>query len=161
MVSLKVMEKPRLKGFLFALLAVLFLTASGCEKKVRPAEGPEEVVEKFYAYIQEGGSTTLSEAFRLVDEKLCNLSEAQFKDTVTKYPKDMDVKILGSTIDDEKDIATVSVECSIPSSFGGSVTTRSDLNLKLDKEQNRWKIDFTGETSDEDPDKYKSGSESK
>lgn len=149
------MNNMRLKNLVFVLLAVIVLAASGCsEKKVRPAEGPEEVVKKFYSYVMEGGSTTLSEAFRMVDEKLCNLSEEQFKDTVTKYPQDMEIKVVGSTIDDDKEIATVSVECSIPSSFGGSVTTRSDLNLKLDKEQKRWKIDFTGETSDEDPQKY-------
>ncbi|MBI5286185.1 MAG: hypothetical protein HY878_01170 [Deltaproteobacteria bacterium] len=114
----------------------------------RPSEGPEDVVKRFYAYIHEGGSTTLSEAYRLISTKRYKLPEERFKVIVASYPKDMKVDIIGSSI--QKDRAIVTIEYRTASAFGGDYVGRNQVNLELDKASHSWKIDFTGETySDE------------
>lgn len=135
-----------------ALIAVFF---TGCSKAVKPSEGPEEVVKKFYSYIKEGGPTTLTEAYRLVDAKA--VEEESFRRTVSSYPRDLDVKVLKSTIEDVKKRAVVTIEYSMESSFGGHMTTSTDINLKLDEAAKAWKIDFTGDTYDESPASYQQG----
>ena len=59
----------------------------------------------------------------------------------------MKVKALKSDI--EKDVAKVTIEMILPSSFG-EYKTESYIYLKLDKQTNNWKIDFTGELDKED-----------
>jgi len=136
--------------------------AAGCKgNEVKPAEAPEDVVERFYAYIKEGGPTTLNEAYRLCDLRSGSLDEGRFKDTVSKYPQDLEVKILGTSYDDKKNIAIVSIECKTASSFGGYLTTTTDLNLSLDKEAKAWRIDFLGDTYDETPASYGHGTNAK
>lgn len=153
------MNRILLKRYYFVLFAaVLMLFSAGCKSnEVKPAESPEEVVKKFYAYIKEGGPTTLNEAYRMCDLRPGTLEEGRFKDTVSKYPKDLEVKILGTTIDEKKDIAVVSIECRTASSFGGYMTTSTDLNLSLDREAKAWKIDFAGDTYEETPASYGAG----
>lgn len=129
-----------------AICAVFAIaTLSGCSRTSKqPAESPEDVVKKFYAYIQEGGPTTLGEAYKLCSSKYYKLSEDRFKDIVAKYSKDMKVNVIGSKI--VKDRAVVKIECKVPSAFGGDFVQESDVNLDLDEKTNSWKIDFTGET---------------
>lgn len=146
------------RRYLFVFFAIIMLFAAGCKsKEAKPAVSPEEVVKKFYAYIKEGGPTTLNEAYRLCDLRPGTLEEGRFKDTVAKYPKDLEVKVLGTTIDDKKNIAVVTIECKTASSFGGYMTTTTDLNLSLDKEEKAWKIDFMGDTYEESPASYGHG----
>lgn len=153
------MNKIFSRRYLLFFFALVMLFSAGCKGggDVKPAEAPEEVVKKFYAYVKEGGPTTLNEAYRLCDLRPGTLDEGRFKETVTKYPKDLEVKVLGTTIDDKKNIAVVSIECKTASSFGGYMTTTSDLNLSLDKETKSWKIDFVGDTYEESPASYGTG----
>lgn len=121
------------------------LIISGCKfGATMPQEGPEDVVKRFYAYIHEGGSTTLSEAYRLVSPR-CKLSEDRFRSIVSMYPEDMKVDVIKSTIDMDK--AVVTIEYRTASLFGGDYAARTDINLDLDKATRTWRIDLTGETS--------------
>ena len=130
---------------IFIIFCVIGLLVSGCSKTSnQPAEAPEDVVKKFYAYIKEGGPTTLGEAYKLCSTKHYVQPEDRFRDTVSKFSKDMKVNVLGSKI--MKDKAVVKIECKVPSVFGGDFVQESDINLDLDEKTNSWKIDFTGET---------------
>lgn len=130
---------------LTASIVFFILIISGCKfGATMPQEGPEDVVKKFYGYIHEGGSTTLSEAYRLVSPR-CKLSEDRFKGIVSMYPKDMRVDVIGSSIDRDK--AVVTIEYRTASLFGGDYVARSEINLELDKATRTWRIDLTGETS--------------
>jgi len=127
-------------------IVLFILIISGCKfgGSRMPQEGPGDVVKRFYAYIREGGSTTLSEAYRLVSPK-CKLSEDRFRGMVSMYPKDMRVDVIGSSIN--KDKAVVTIEYRTASAFGGDYVARTEINLDLDKTTQAWKIDLTGETS--------------
>lgn len=137
------MKKITVLAILVISFAIGFLT-SGCGKSRQPAEGPEEVVKKFYAYVKEGGPTTLGEAYKLCSTKRYKLHKDIFRDIVSKYSKDMKVNVINSQI--MKDRAVVKIECRVPSGFGGDYVQESDVNLDLDEKTNTWKIDFTGET---------------
>lgn len=113
--------------------------------KIKTSESPEEVVKKFYSYIAEGGSSSISEAYRHISSKRFTLTEDKFKGIVLNYPKNMVVKIIGSKV--VKDRAVVSIECKTASSFGGDITVTTDINLDLDEKARSWKIDFTGENN--------------
>lgn len=119
-------------------------SANGNSATIKTKEKPEEVVKKFYSYIAEGGPTTLKEAYKLVSAKHYKLNEEQFKGITSQYSKDMKVNIVSSDI--KRDIAIVNIEYSVPSAFGGNFTTQTELHLDLDEASNAWKIDFTGET---------------
>lgn len=112
--------------------------------KIKTSEAPEEVVKKFYAYVGEGGSSSLAEAYKLISTKNFTLTEDKFKGIVLNYPKGMAVKIVGSKIFDDR--AVVTIEYKIASTFGGEFTSTTDINLDLDQKSKSWKIDFTGET---------------
>ncbi len=128
---------------IYAVFAIAVL--SGCGKiSNQPAESPDDVVKKFYAYIKEGGPTTLGEAYKLCSTKQYKLPEDRFRDIVSKYSKDMKVNVIDSKITKGK--AVVKIECKVPSSFGGDFVQESDVRLDLDEKTNTWKIDFTGET---------------
>lgn len=113
--------------------------------KIKTSESPEEVVKKFYSYIAEGGSSSISEAYRHVSSKRFTLTEDKFKGIVLNYPKNMVVKIIGSKV--VKDRAVVTIEYKCTSAFGGEVCVTTDINLDLDEKSRSWKIDFTGESS--------------
>lgn len=129
---------------LFIIIGVYAYQYSG-SVKIKTSESPEEVVKKFYNYIAEGGSSSLSEAYRQVSSKRFTLSEDKFKGIVLNYPKNMVVKIIGSKV--IKDRAVVSIEYKCASAFGGEVCVTTDINLDLDEKSRSWKIDFTGESN--------------
>lgn len=112
--------------------------------KIRTSEPPDEVVRKFYAYIGEGGSSSLSEAFKLISTKHYTLTEDKFKGIVLNYPSGMSVKVIGNKVLDDR--AVVTIEYKVASAFGGDFTATTDINLDLDEKAKSWKIDFTGET---------------
>ncbi|MEE9614302.1 MAG: hypothetical protein V3W31_05020 [Thermodesulfobacteriota bacterium] len=143
-----------LKSF-FPILLIAALSVVSCGKGgVEPTETPEEVVARFYAYVEEGGTTTLGEAYRLISKKHYEMHEDIFKNMVKEYPKGMDVKIIGSTVEDG--VAVVTIEYRVASMFNDYFITQTDINLEMDEESNSWKIDFTGETYDETPSMYAS-----
>lgn len=113
--------------------------------KIKTSESPEEVVKKFYSYIAEGGSSSISEAYRHVSSKRFTLTEDKFKGIVLNYPKNMVVKIIGSKV--IKDRAVVTIEYKCTSAFGGEICVTTDINLDLDEKSRSWKIDFTGEST--------------
>ncbi len=119
-------------------------TVNGNSATIKGKEKPEEVVKKFYSYIAEGGPTTLKEAYKLVSTKNYKLNEEQFKGITSQYSKDMKVNIVSSDV--KKNLAIVNIEYSVPSAFGGNFTTQTEIHLNLDEAANAWKIDFTGET---------------
>ena len=115
--------------------------------KVNTSESPEEVVKKFYNYIAEGGTTSLSEAYKHISFKRTKLTEDRFKGIVLNYPRDMKVKVLSAKI--LKDQAFVNIEYKTASAFGGDIIVNTDVCLDLDEKSRSWKIDFTSEN---DPD---------
>ncbi|HZX49270.1 MAG TPA: hypothetical protein VFF47_08655 [Nitrospirota bacterium] len=129
---------------LFIIIGVYAYQYSG-SVKIKTSESPEEVVKKFYSYIAEGGSSSLSEAYRQVSSKRFTLTEDKFKGIVLNYPKNMVVKIIGSKV--VKDRAVVKIEYKCTSAFGGEVCVTTDINLDLDEKSRSWKIDFTGESN--------------
>jgi len=116
------------------------------EAKPLPTETPEQVVEKFYMYIAEGGLKTTEEAYKLVSTKRSVLPEGKFKDIIRQYPVGMKVKVKGSKIENDK--AMVFIDCDLPSKFGSCIT-ESQINLEIDPKVNAWRIDFSGDTYDE------------
>lgn len=135
---------------LASLVIVLAIGLTGCSKTEEtvalPAETPEQVVEKFYQYIAEGGMKTTEAAYKLVSTKRVTLSEGRFKEIIKKYPPGMKVAIKSTEI--KKDTAIVILDCELPSQFGQCVI-ESEVHLELDAVANAWRIDFTGETYDE------------
>jgi hypothetical protein len=129
------------------LVLFLIVLSIGCSRSsAPPKETPDMVVNKYYGFISTGGMRALSEAYRLTTAKENKLTEDRFKDIVRRYPEGMKIKILGTDV--QKNIAKVTMEMNMPSSFGDYVT-QNYVYLKLDKETNNWKIDFTGELQDD------------
>lgn len=116
------------------------------EAKPVPAETPEQVVQKFYMYLAEGGMKTTEEAYKLISTKHSVLPEGRFKEIIKQYPPGMKVKIKSSKIENDK--AVVILDCDIPSKFGACIT-ESQMNLEIDPKVNAWRIDFSGDTFDE------------
>ncbi|MBE9502712.1 MAG: hypothetical protein IME96_00880 [Proteobacteria bacterium] len=112
--------------------------------KIQTAESPEETVTKFYAYISDGGPTSLDEAYKLLSTKHQTISEDRFRSIVLNYPSNFKVTVTDGKI--VENIAIVPIEYEIASSFGGSFTGRTEINLDADEKSRDWKIDFTGET---------------
>ena len=130
--------------FLIAIIGTFAYQYSG-SVKIKTSETPEEVVKKFYSYIAEGGSSSISEAYKHISSKHVTLTEDKFKGIVLNYPKDMTVKIISSKV--LKDRAVVTIEYKCTSAFGGDVCVKTDINLDLDEKSRSWKIDFTGENN--------------
>lgn len=135
-------------SFYFILFALTCLVACAKreEAKPLPVETPEQVVQKFYMYIAEGGLKTTEEAYKLVSTKRSVLPQGKFKDIIKQYPAGMKVKIKGSKI--ENDRAMVFIDCDVPSKFGTCIT-ESQINLEIDPKVNAWRIDFSGDTDNE------------
>lgn len=129
--------------FLMALVFVFAYQYYKGSVRVKTAESPDEVVRKFYEYIGEGGSSSLSEAYKLISTKHYTLTEDKFKGIVLNYPK-MKVKIIGNKVLNGR--AVVTIEYKVASAFGGDFDVKTDINLDLDERLKSWKIDFTGET---------------
>ena len=112
--------------------------------KIQTAESPEEIVKKFYSYINDGGPTSLAEAYRLLSTKNYEISEDRFKTIVLNYPSDLKVKVIEGNI--TENMAIVPIEYETASSFGGVYTVKTEINLDIDEKTKSWKIDFTSET---------------
>ena len=133
-------------GLIFFL--IILSISIGCSRSsAPPKETPDMVVNKYYGFISTGGMRALSEAYRLTTAKENKLTEDRFKDIVRRYPESMKIKVLGTDVQ-KNNVVKVTYEMSIPSSFGEYVT-ENYVYLKLDKETNSWKIDFTGELQDD------------
>ena len=144
------MKKKLLIGILVLLPLVIlggyYLYQHKGTYKIQTSEAPEEVVRKFYSYINDGGPTSLGEAFKLVSKKHHNISEDNFNSIVLNYPEDLKVKVVNGKILDDK--AIVPIEYTTASSFGGVYTVKTDVNLIVDEKSKSWKIDFAGDTYD-------------
>lgn len=140
----------RFYTFSFYIVLIVLAGLLACtrkeEAKPLPTETPEQVVQKFYMYIAEGGLKTTEEAYKLVSTKRTVLPQGKFKDIIKQYPVGMKVKIKSSTI--ENDRAMVFIDCDVPSKFGTCIT-ESQINLEIDPKVNAWRIDFSGDTYDE------------
>lgn len=136
--------------FYSRILLVLAIAIAGCGRDTNalPEDGPETVTKRFYELISaakmEGGSTTASEAFKLVDTKLSNLNVNQFLEVIKRYPEKFVVEVGKTEIKGTQ--ALVSISYKLPSSFGGEYTVHETLPLNIDPVTNTWKVDFTGDT---------------
>lgn len=92
----------------------------------------------------EGGSTTASEAYKLVDIRVSNLNVNQFLEVIKRYPEKFVVDIGKTEIKGTQ--ALVAISYKMPSSFGGEYTVQEVLPLNIDPATNTWKVDFTGDT---------------
>ena len=136
--------------FYSCILLVLSIAVAGCGggAKGLPDDGPETVAKRFYELISaakmEGGSTTASEAFKLVDTKISNLNVHQFLEIIKRYPEKFVVTVGKAEIKGTQ--ALVSISYKMPSSFGGEYTVQEILPLNVDPTTHTWKVDFTGDT---------------
>lgn len=134
------------------LLFVLAFAISGCERfggdSGLPEDGPEVVTKRFYELISaaklEGGSTTASEAYKLIDTRVSNLNLNQFLEVIKRYPEKFAVDVAKAEIKGTQ--ALVAISYKLPSSFGGEYTVQEVVPLNIDPTSNTWKIDFTGDT---------------
>lgn len=137
-------------GLYHCILLILAIAMTGCGNNgnALPDDGPETVTKRFYELISaakmEGGSTTASEAFKLVDTKISNLNVNQFLEIIKRYPEKFAVEVGKTEIKGTQ--ALVSISYKMPSSFGGEYTVQEILPLNVDPVTNTWKIDFTGDT---------------
>ena len=138
------------KRFFGSLLIVLTIALASCGRfgSALPEEGPESVTKRFYDMITtakiEGGSTPASEAYKLVDVKISNLSVNQFLEIIKGYPPEFKVEVGKAEIKGTQ--ALVDISYQMPSSFGGDYTVKQAVPLNIDPATNTWLIDFTGDT---------------
>ncbi len=140
------MTKRSALNFFLLLLAIVAAVTSGCEK-ASPSEQPDAVLKRFYSYIAEGGPTALEEAHKLIDEKN-RLSKARFIQVIKRYPPNFKVKVIGTSVEGEQ--ANVEIEYKMESMFGGDYSVHTSIPLNLDSSSNTWKVDFTGESQEEE-----------
>lgn len=134
------------------ILLVIALAIAGCDRlggaNALPDDEPEVVAKRFYELISaakmEGGTTTASEAYKLVDIKISNLNLNQFLEIIKRYPEKFVVDVGKAEIKGTQ--ALVPISYKLPSSFGGEYTVQEVLPLNVDSATNTWKIDFTGDT---------------
>lgn len=144
--------QKRNKKFYSSLLFVLAIAIAGCERlggtSALPEDGPEVVTKRFYELISaaklEGGSTTASEAYKMIDTRVSNWNVNQFLEVIKRYPEKFAVDVGKAEIKGTQ--ALVPISYKMPSSFGGDYTVREVLPLNIDPTTNTWKIDFTGDT---------------
>ena len=140
----------RNKEFYSRILLVLVIAIAGCGRgtSALPEDGPETVTKRFYELIsaakQEGGSTTASEAYKMVDTKVSNLSLNQFLEVIKRYPEKFAVDVGKAEIKGTQALVTISYK--LPSSFGGEYTVQEVVPLNVDRATNTWRIDFTGDS---------------
>lgn len=124
----------------------------GHQEKPLPEETAVSVVEKFYEHISEakirGGSLLINEAFKLTGGVQSRTDRALFLGIINRYPPGFKVEIVESKV--RGGHAIVTIEYQMPSSFGSIYTVRTDVHLNVDKETNTWKLDFRGDTDDQD-----------
>lgn len=140
----------RNKEFCSRILFILVIAIAGCGRQGSslPDESPEAVAKRFYELISaakvEGGTTTASEAYKMVDTKASNLSVNQFLEVIKGYPEKFAVDVGKAEIKGTQ--ALVAISYKLPSSFGGEYTVQEVLPLNVDPSTNTWKIDFTGDS---------------
>ncbi|MBF0633238.1 MAG: hypothetical protein HQK85_01105 [Nitrospinae bacterium] len=134
------------------------MTSAGCSKgtvSTPPATPPDQVVSKFFQLLSEGGKLTNLEALKMVSTKYSQLSPDDFRKWTENYKNDTSFKAKEVLVPKERNskgdlVATVKFEVQNPSTFGGTFTTTSQINLILDEKTNEWKIDFMADTINED-----------
>jgi len=134
------------------ILLVLAITVTGCDRlgntSTLPEDGPEVVTKRFYELISaaklEGGSTTASEAYKMIDTRVSNLNLNQFLEIIKGYPEKFVVDVGKTEIKGTQ--ALVAISYKLPSSFGGEYTVQEVLPLNVDPTTHTWKIDFTGDS---------------
>lgn len=134
------------------MLLILVIAMTGCDHSgdtvALPEDGPEVVTKRFYELISsaktEGGTTTASEAYKMVDVSISGLKVEQFLEIIKKYPEKFAVEV--GTAEIKGSQALVPISYKLPSSFGGEFTVQELLPLNIDPKTNTWKIDFTGDT---------------
>ena len=142
----------RKKEFYGRILLVLTIAIAGCSRfggtSSLPEDGPETVTKRFYELISaakmEGGATTASEAYKLVDTKVSNMNVNQFLEIIKRYPEKFVVDV--GKVEIKGTQALVAISYKMPSSFGGEYTVQEVLPLNVDPATNTWKIDFTGDS---------------
>lgn len=147
------MTLQRNKKFLSGILLVLTIAMTGCSpsgdsSSSLPEEDPEVVTKRFYELISaaktEGGSTTASEAYKMVDISISKMNVNLFLEIIKRYPEKFAVDVGTAEINGTQ--ALVPISYKLPSSFGGEYTVQELLPLNVDPNSNTWKIDFTGDT---------------
>lgn len=142
----------RNKEFYSCILFIFAIAITGCGRlggtSALPEDGPETVTKRFYELISaakmEGGATTASEAYKLVDTKTSNLNVNQFLEIIKRYPEKFSVTVGKAEIKGTQ--ALVAISYKLPSSFGGEFTVQEVLPLNVDPTTHTWKVDFTGDT---------------
>lgn len=141
----------RKKEFYGRILLVITIAIAGCSRlggSGLPEDGPETVTKRFYELISaakmEGGSTTASEAYKMVDTRTSNMNVNQFLEIIKRYPEKFAVDVGKTEIKGKQ--ALVSISYKMPSSFGGEYTIQEVVPLNIDPVTNTWKIDFTGDS---------------
>jgi len=139
------------RKFYSCILLVLAIAVAGCSRlggTDLPDDEPEVVAKRFYELISaaklEGGSTTASEAYKLVDTSVSNLNVNQFLEIIKRYPEKFSVDVGKAEIKGTQALVTISYK--MPSSFGGEYTVQEILPLNVDPVTHTWKIDFTGDS---------------
>lgn len=136
--------------FYSRILLVIAIAIAGCGRDTNalPEDGPETVTKRFYELISaaklEGGTTTASEAYKMVDTRVSNLNVNQFLEVIKRYPEKFAVDV--GKVEIKGTQALVAISYKMPSSFGGEYTVQEVLPLNVDPTTNTWKIDFTGDT---------------
>lgn len=134
------------------MLLVIAFAVAGCgrlgDTDTLPDDGPEVVAKRFYELISaakmEGGTTTASEAYKMVDTSISNLNLNQFLEIIKRYPEKFAVDVGKAEIKGTQ--ALVAISYKLPSSFGGEYTVKEVVPLNIDLTSNTWKIDFTGDS---------------
>lgn len=141
------------------MAAIVTVAADGCSRGAdskKPATPPDQVVTKFFQLLSEEGKLTNMEALKMVSSKYSEVSPDNFRKWTESYTREMSFKVKETIIPKEPNskgdmVATVKLEVQSPSTFGGTFSTTSQMNLILDEKTNEWKIDFIADTIDEEP----------
>ncbi len=152
-------QKLRVKALFAGLFTALLLVGAGFAAinfSLQEAPPHEEtavvVVEKFFEYISEakirGGSLLINEAYMLTSGDRSRTDRARFMGIVNRYPPGFKAEIVESTVRDRH--AIVTIEYQMPSSFGGSYAIRTSVHLNVDEVSNTWKLDFRGDSDNQD-----------
>jgi hypothetical protein len=141
------------------MAAIITVAAIACSKgsaSKKPATPPDQVVTKFFELLSDGGKLTNLEALKMVSAKYTEVTPDNFRRWTENYTKETSFKIKEIITPKEPNskgdmVVIVKLEVQSPSTFGGTFSTTSQMNLILDEKSNEWKIDFMAETIDEEP----------
>jgi len=142
---------------LFCTLVLAIVLSYGCAKEKSnrfPDTPPGKVVEHFYELLGEGGKLSSREALTMVSTRYRALDADNFRKWTQSYNSEARFEVIETALPTKPDkngdwVAVVKLEVKTPSMFGDHFTTTSKINLILDKDVNRWKIDFMADAIDE------------